>query len=214
MVSRNWKCKEAGRVRGNVPGGAIGCWYVFNSRACLSPEINRFSRTNSSIRRTNPTWRKSKAAELLAAPKSTRAARFFPFLKCTRPCICIRLRRAVFNFWLFTQVGVVKRKTTTKKTPCAWRIHTRMTVTSVGSQLIWESARLLPRPLKWYRATTVSRNTSKKLEFLSPDAAPRRIFYIAEARQRERERPRVLSYVFRLVRVSPRAQRFVIIRRE
>lgn len=54
MVSRNWKCKEAKKVIGNVRiVEAMGCgWYVFNSRACLSPEINRFSRTNSSIRRT------------------------------------------------------------------------------------------------------------------------------------------------------------------
>lgn len=51
--------KRWGRL-GNVKSARGKARYVFNSRACLSPEINRFSQTNSATNRTNTTWRKSK----------------------------------------------------------------------------------------------------------------------------------------------------------
>lgn len=61
------RTKRWGRL-GNVKSARGKARYVFNSRACLSPEINRFSRTNSATRQTNTTWRKSKPSiESLAA---------------------------------------------------------------------------------------------------------------------------------------------------
>lgn len=97
IVSWNWtnekkekkRKKRRGRL-GNVKSARGKARYVFNSRACLSPEINRFSRTNSATPNTYLT--KIKTFYRIVSRKNGNS--LFPlfFFQEARSCIRIWLR--------------------------------------------------------------------------------------------------------------------------
>ena len=136
MVSRNWKCKEAKKVIGNVRTAEAMGWYVFNSRACLSPEINRFSHTNSNIRRTESYLTKIKSCCRVVSCSKIVSASLFEIHMRAYVFDHVGWFSWVFSFWLFALSG--KKRQQRKHA-----VHSRMTVTGVGSQLIWGSAWLL-----------------------------------------------------------------------
>lgn len=109
-------------------------WYVFNSRACLSPEINRFFRTNSSIRRTESYLTKIKSC-----------CRVVSRFEIVSPSLFeVHARAYVFDYVGRFSVSDCLRCQREKRQQRKHVSHSRMTVTGVG-QLIWGSAWLLFR---------------------------------------------------------------------
>lgn len=129
-------------------------WYVFNSRACLSPEINRFSRTNFSIHRTESYLTKIKSC-----------CRVVSRFKIASPSLFeVHTRAYVFDYVGRFSVSDCLRcqgKTTTKKTRNAFSndSHGRRIAINLRKCVVAFLS------LKWYRTTIVSCNTLKELKF-------------------------------------------------
>lgn len=129
-------------------------WYVFNSRACLSPEINRFSRTNSSVRRTESYLMKIKSC-----------CRVVSRFEIVSPSLFeVHTRAYVFDYVGRFSVSDCLRclgKNDNKENTRAFSND------SHGRRIAINLRRCVVAflSLKWYRTTIVSCNTSKELKF-------------------------------------------------